>query len=298
VFDDLNNIPVFVHIVRQKSITGAAEALRMPMATVSRKLSEMEKTVGARLIERSARHFSLTETGQKYFEKAELLYEQLRNADDALKQSSEQTEGTIRLSVPVDFATEFLAQAIADFCSQYPLVKIEIDLSSKRVNFGDENVDVALRMGQLDDISQVSRSLGRMSRSLYAAQALPNLSTTGLDQQSFVLLESSSGANELRLKQADTGEIINVQCHGAVRVNNMGMLIKLTAAGAGLAVIPDALAQPYEKLGVISRVLAPWQASPIEIHLVYRSRTLQPKRLKLFIAHIQAHVLQLDLSPH
>jgi DNA-binding transcriptional LysR family regulator len=296
MFDDLNNIPVFVHLVRQKSITGAAEALRMPMATVSRKLSEMEKAVGARLIERSARHFSLTETGQKYFEKAELLYEQVRNADDALKQSSEQIEGTIRLTVPVDFATEFLAQAISDFCSRYPLVKIEIDLSSKRVNFGDENVDVALRMGQLDDISQVSRSLGRMSRSLYAAQALPDLDVSLLDKQSFVHLESSSGANELKLKHVGSGEIAHVHCHGAVRVNNMGMLIKLTAAGAGLAVIPDALAQPYVKLGHVSRVLAPWKAEPIEMHLVYRSRTLQPKRLTLFIAHIQAHVSQLELS--
>jgi DNA-binding transcriptional LysR family regulator len=180
-------------------------------------------------------------------------------------------------------------------------VKVEIDLSSKRINFSDEDIDLALRMGKLDDTSQVSRPLGRMSRSLYAAPSLAahcsgTQKPTDLQQQKFVLLDSLTPAHLLRLNHEKTGKTLTINCTGAIRVNNMGMLIKFAAAGAGIALIPDALAQPYVQRGQLSHVVKAWHAEPIEMHLVYRSRTLLPQRLQLFMAHMQAHILKLGLS--
>jgi DNA-binding transcriptional LysR family regulator len=300
MFHDLNHIPLFVNIVRARSLSAAAEKLHMPVATMSRKLAEMERQAGVRLVERSARHFSLTEAGQHYFEKAELLYEQLRDAEDVLKQSHTKIEGSIRITMPVDFGTEFLAQCLADFVKTYPDVKLEIDLSARRLNFTDDDIDLAVRMGPLQDGSQVSRNLGHMSRSLYASpssasETASDLHPDHLKQARFVLLDSLSPGHLLRLKHRDTAQELTSVCNGSIRVNSMGMLVSLVAAGAGIGVIPDAIARPWMEQGKLMPVLRDWQAASVEVHLLYRERALLPKRLQLLIAHAQKHLMSLGV---
>jgi DNA-binding transcriptional LysR family regulator len=300
MFRDLNHIPLFVNIVRLRSLSAAADKLHIPVATVSRKLAEMERQSGTRLIERSARHFSLTEAGQQYFEKAELLYEQLRDAQDVLKQSHTKIEGTIRITMPVDFGTEFLAQCLAEFVQTYPDVKLEIDLSAKRLNFTDEDIDLAVRMGPLQDGSQISRHVGHMSRSLYASPSFAaglaaDIHPDNLRLAKFVLLDSLSPGHVLRLKHRDTGQELSSVCNGALRVNALGMLVSLVAAGGGIGLIPDAIAQPWMEQGKLNQVAPKWHAAAVEVHLLYRERTLLPKRLQLLIAHVQNHLTQLDV---
>jgi DNA-binding transcriptional LysR family regulator len=303
MFRDLNHIPLFVNIVRLRSLSAAADKLHIPVATVSRKLAEMERQSGARLIERSARHFSLTEAGQHYFEKAELLYEQLRDAETLLKQSQSKVEGTIRMTMPVDFGTEFLAQCLTDFIKTHPDVKLELDLSARRVNFTEDDIDLAIRMGPLQDGSQISRNLGTMSRSLYgspsiAADTAKYLRPVDLGQAKFVLLDSLSPGHLLHLKQRQTEQKLTLTCEGPMRVNAMGMLVRLAVAGAGIGVIPDAVAQPWTLSGQLQRVLPDWQATPVEVHLLYRERALLPKRLRLLISHIQNHLASLGIILH
>jgi DNA-binding transcriptional LysR family regulator len=300
MFRDLNHIPLFVNIVRLRSLSAAADKLHMPVATVSRKLAEMERQSGTRLIERSARHFSLTEAGQHYFEKAELLYEQLRDAETLLKQSQSKVEGTIRITMPVDFGTEFLAQCLTDFIKQHPDVKLELDLSAKRVNFTEDDIDLAIRMGPLQDGSQISRNLGTMSRSLYvspsiAADTAQYRRPDDLSQAKFVLLDSLSPGHLLHLKQQRTQKELTLICNGSMRVNSLGMLVHLVAAGAGIAVVPDAIAQPWVQSGQLQTILPDWQAAPVEVHLLYRERALLPKRLQLLISHIQNHLTGLGV---
>jgi LysR family transcriptional regulator, regulator for bpeEF and oprC len=300
MFQDLNHIPLFVNIVRSQSLSAAATKLHIPVATVSRKLAEMERQSGARLVERSARHFSLTEAGSRYFEKAELLYEQVRDAENLLKQSQTKVEGNIRITMPADFGTEFLAKCLTEFVNTYPDVKLEIDLSAKRLNFTDEDIDLAVRMGPLQDGSQVSRNLGHMSRSLYASPSMAantasNQYPEDLSTARFVLLDSLSPGHLLKLKQRHTGQEANLTCQGPMRVNSMGMLMSLVAAGAGFGVIPDALAKPWMESGQLTPIAQDWQAMPVEVHLLYRERALLPKRLQLLIAHIQHHLIGLGV---
>jgi DNA-binding transcriptional LysR family regulator len=303
MFRDLNHIPLFVNIVRLRSLSAAADKLHMPVATVSRKLAEMERQSGVRLIERSARHFSLTEAGQHYFEKAELLYEQLREADTLLKQSQSNVEGTIRITMPADFGTEFLAQCLTDFVNAYPDVKLELDLSAKRVNFTEDDIDLAIRMGPLQDGSQISRNLGTMARSLYgsssiAAEIAGCQRPEDLSTAKFVLLDSLSPGHLLRLKQRQTEQELTLTCEGSMRVNAMGMMVRLVVAGAGIGVIPDAVARPWMVSGQLRPILTDWEAAPVEIHLLYRERALIPKRLQLLISHIQNHLMRLGVTLH
>jgi DNA-binding transcriptional LysR family regulator len=301
MFRDLNHIPLFVNIVRLQSLSTAADKLHMPVATVSRKLAQMERQCGARLVERSARHFSLTEAGLHYFEKAELLYEQLREAENVLKQSQMKVEGTIRITMPADFGMEFLAQCLTDFLKTYPDVKLEVDLSAKRANFTDEDIDLAVRMGPLQDGSQISRNLGRMSRSLYTMPSIAKKLVRcqhpkDLGAAQFVLLDSLSPGHLLHLKHRHLKREFALKCDGQIRVNAMGMLIRLVVAGAGIGLIPDALAQPWIAAGKLRPVLREWEATSVEVHLLYRERALLPKRLQLLIAHIQTHLLGLGIT--
>ena len=300
MFQDLNHIPLFVAIAQSRSLSAAADKLHLPIATVSRKLAEMERQSGVRLIQRNARQFLLTEAGQLYFDKAELLCEQIGDAQNVLKQSQTEISGAIRMTMPADFGTEFLADCLTSFIKLYPDVKIELDLSAKRINFTADNIDLALRMGPLDDSSQVSRNLGFMSRSIYGAPLVASgLSSSHhpkeLDADSFVLHESLTVGHLIRLKNRNYGERITLTCNGSMRVNSLGMLLSLVVAGAGIGVIPDAIAQPWLASGKLQQVIPDWQAASVQVHLLYRERALLPDRIRLLIAHIQSHLMSIGV---
>ncbi|TJW88457.1 MAG: LysR family transcriptional regulator, partial [Mesorhizobium sp.] len=165
----LNDMALFVEVARVRSFRKAAEALGMPNSTLSRRISELEKAIGLRLLHRTTRKIEFTEAGQLYYERSKRIVDEARLAHEQLGAMVERPSGVLRVSLPVDFATLYLTPIIGDFARHYPGITFEFDLTPRRVDLVAEPFDVAIRIGKLEDSSLIARLIGRHSRHLYAS---------------------------------------------------------------------------------------------------------------------------------
>jgi len=160
---------LFVEVVKARSFRRAAETIGMPNSTLSRRISDLEKAIGLRLLHRTTRKIELTEAGQLYFERCKPIVDEARLAHEQLGEMVAQPSGVLRVSLPVDFATAFLAPKMAEFSRRYPGISFEFDLTPRRVDLVTEPIDVAIRMGELPDSSLIARQLAIIPRHLYAS---------------------------------------------------------------------------------------------------------------------------------
>jgi DNA-binding transcriptional LysR family regulator len=295
VFNDLNDIRLLAEVVRKGAVTRGAAALGMPAATVSRRLTALEREVGARLIERSSRRFELTDAGRVYYAAAARVLEDLGAATAAVAGVVQSPVGHLRIAAPPDFATAFLAVPMASFVQAYPEITVSMDLSPKRVDLIDDGFDLAVRMGALEDSRLVSRRLVTLSRGLYASpkyaktQALPE-DPAGILRCRMVTLDAYAQHGELSLARTTRPSVWRtVTVEGHVNVNSMTMLRQLLLAGAGIGLVPDRLIEPDVRVGRAVRVLPEWQAPALDAHVLYRGRALLPQRVRLLLEHLLAH---------
>jgi len=157
--DTLLSIKVFVQVVEAGSFTVAAERLGISRAMVSKHIQQLEDRLGIRLLNRTTRRLSLTEAGTAYYERCGAVFEALDEADVAATQFASTPKGTLKVNAPVPFGTHHLYPAIADFLRTYPEVRLDLTLQDQMVDLVREGVDVALRIGQLEDSSLVARRL-------------------------------------------------------------------------------------------------------------------------------------------
>lgn len=144
----LDDMALFVEVVKARSFRGAAEVLGMPNSTVSRRIGMLEKALGLRLLHRTTRRIELTEAGQVYFERSKRIVEEARLAHLELGEMLAQPTGVLRASLPVDFAVTYLAPLIAEFSQLYPGISFDIDLTPRRIDLVSERFDIAIRMGE------------------------------------------------------------------------------------------------------------------------------------------------------
>lgn len=146
--DHLNDMALFVEVVKARGFRGAAQALGMPNSTLSRRIGALEKAIGLRLLHRTTRKIELTEAGLIYFERCKRIVDEARLAHEQLGELLAQPSGVLRASLPVDFAVTYLAPLIAEFASLYPGITFDFDLTPRQVDLVSEPFDVAIRMGE------------------------------------------------------------------------------------------------------------------------------------------------------
>jgi len=144
--DYLNDMALFVEVVKTRSLRRAADALEMPNSALSRRISLLEEGIGLRLLHRTTRKIELTEAGQLYYERCKRIVEEARLAHEELGDMVAQPSGVLRVSLPVDFATTYLAPLLPEFAELYPGISFEFDLTPRNVDLVAEPFDLAIRM--------------------------------------------------------------------------------------------------------------------------------------------------------
>lgn len=173
MLQDLNDALIFAKVVEQGSFSAAAKQLRLGKTTVSRKVQDLERRLGARLLNRTTRHLSLTEAGTIYFDYCNRIAHDLGEAEKAVHHLEESPRGWLRVTAPFTLCTEFTSILVRDFRQLYPQVRIELVLSNERLDLIANQIDVALRVGALPDSSLVARSLARFHSYVYASDLNP-----------------------------------------------------------------------------------------------------------------------------
>jgi DNA-binding transcriptional LysR family regulator len=292
----LSYMRLFVEVARTKSFRRAAEALDMPNSTLSRHIAELEKTIGLRLLNRSTRKVELTEAGEAYFRRCQSIVEEARIAHESLLDLAERPTGTLRVSMPADLATGYLAPIIADFAKAYPLIAFDFDLSPRPVDLLTEPFDLAIRMGPPPTApsSLVARPIAAIPRYLYASpdylkSAAPIRHPDDLQQHVVCIVEAAARPGEVVRTFYRNGESVDVKIGARFAMNSVALSRALAIRSTGLAVLDNVLAFDDVALGRLVRVLPEWTLSPIQVHAVTETRLL-PARTRLFIDFLKSRL--------
>lgn len=280
----LNHMSYFVEVVKARSFRGAAEALGMPNSTLSRKINELEKFIGLRLLHRTTRKIELTEAGQIYYERSRRIIDEARLAHEQLGSLLAQPQGMLRVSLPADFAVVILAPIIKAFSDCYPGISFDFDLTPRNVDLVSEPYDLAVRMGSLPDSGLIARKLGSLTRSLYASpdylvmNGTPGNPDELTDHECIGMRQDKPGHWNLQRE----GNRISLRVSGRFQMNSIGMMRRFSSMGAGIAILPDKIVREDVADNKLIRVLPDWKGEVVTIYALTETRLL-PAKTQVFI---------------
>ena len=291
---DPNDLLIFARVVELGSFSAAAQRLRLPKSTVSRRLAALEQRLGERLLLRTTRRQTLTDFGRLLLDHALQVDAEVQAVAALSEQRQSAPSGHLRVSMPNNFGDLMMAEAIAAFVAQHPRITLELDLSSRRVDLLAEHFDLAVRMGALpSDASLAARRLASFSGGLYASPGY--LAAQGWPTQPDELLQHQ--AVLLQGRQPDPGPWV-LHCGeqrwqgrppARVVANSPELLVRLAVAGSGIIAVPDHFASSALQQGQLCRVLPDWQLPPHDAWAVFPERRLMPQKTRAFIDMLQAH---------
>jgi len=284
----LNDMALFVEVVKARGFRHAAEAVGMPNSTVSRRISALEKAIGLRLLHRTTRKIELTEAGQIYFERCKRIVDEARLAHEQLGELLAQPSGILRASLPVDFANIYLAPLIAEFARRYPGISFDFDLTPRLVDLVSEPFDVAIRMGKPPDSNLIARQLANLPCYLYASSRYLEQSgepghPTDLSQHECLGFRTSK-ANTWTLHNAE--ESVDVAVGGRFQLNSVGLIRRLASLDLGIAVLPTEIAAEDVAHGRLRRILPDWEGPPVPVYAMTETRLL-PAKTQRFIEFLR-----------
>ena len=285
--DRLLAMTVFVKVVEQGSFARAAERLHMSTSAVSRHVAELEAHLDTRLLNRTTRRISLTESGQAYFERALHLLADLEETEAAVSSSTVTPRGTIRLTCSTSFGVPHLAPAIGAFQARYPDVRFDISASSRFVDLVEEGLDLAIRIGDLGNPNLIARKIGSMRLITCASPEYLKRKGTpkhpdDLAKHNCFTYEYAPEKNQWRFQDRQKNEI-KVRIDGSVHANNGEMLAAIAVAGAGIALEPDFIVEPLLESGALVEILKSFRPVPYNIYAVYPSRRHLSAKVRTFV---------------
>lgn len=286
----LNDMALFVEVVNAKGFRGAADATGVPNSTLSRRIALLEKAIGLRLLHRTTRKIELTEAGQLYYERCRRIVDEARIAHEQLGEMLAQPSGVLRASLPVDFATVYLAPLLAEFARLYPGISFDFDLTPRRVDLISEPFDVAIRMGDQPSSTLIARQLAKLSSNLYASPRY--LKHSGVPAHPSDLAQHEclgfTRAGSWTLHRGD--ERVEVQVGGRFVLNSVGMFRRLAIFDQGIIMLPEQVVAEDLAAGRLQRVLAQWQGAATPVYALTETRLL-PAKTSRFIEFLQQHLV-------
>ncbi len=271
---DLNDVAAFVRVVENSGFAKAARELGVPTSTVSRAVARLEENVGVRLLNRTTRNLSVTSEGHAFHERVAPLVASLRDASRSLGSGGKEPEGMLRVTAPNDIGSAFLSEEIVRFADRYPLLRVELMLTNRKVNLVSEGVDVAVRAGRLESSSLVARKIGTLQVDLYASPAyaerarLP-ATLAELSRHKIVAWGARDGKISWQLKGPRGEETVELSVR--IACDDFGFVRAAAVAGGGIGLMPRMIALTEVATGRLVRVLPEYGLSGAPLHVIYPS---------------------------
>lgn len=287
--DLLRSIHIFQQVAEQQSFSRAAENLNLVPSAVSRQISELEKWLGVRLINRTTRSLHLTEEGRIYLEKMGQIRHQVDELRSIQKDDKE-VKGHLRLSAPMTIGQYALPPALAQFKQSFPHVTLSISLMNRKVDLVEEGFDLAVRVGHLSDSSMVARNIGSMSFKTVASSAyltLHGCPTNPKELTKHNCLVNSAVSNPKRWSYQMNGKNILVKIDGELEVNDSISLKTFALADQGIAQLPSFYVEQAIASQKLVEILSDYESQPLPINLVYPSQKLLSPAVRALIEFLR-----------
>ena len=297
---DLDDFYCFALVVEYGGFSAAERATDIPKSKLSRRVYNLEEQLGVRLIQRSSRHFAVTDIGMDVYRHAQVMMNAAQAAHDVVNHLSSQPRGVIKVSVPVDIAQNQMAKILPAFLKTYPEVRVQMMVSNRRVDVINEGIDLALRVRSKldDDPNLVLRQFEAIEQRLFASQAYLNefghLTTPEQLSEHRIISMAEEHLDQHFLLSGPDHQQKKIKVNPVIMGSNLLMLAELANQNCGIALLPDSIAQDFNKTGQLVKVLPEWTAPHGIFHAVYPSRRGLLPAVRVFIDYL---VEQLTESP-
>jgi len=275
---DLNNLYYFAQVVEHEGFAPAGRALNLPKSKLSRRVAQLEQSLGTRLLQRSSRRFSVTPLGRQFYEHCRAMLIEAEAAEQAIAAHHSEPRGRLSLTCPTGLLSFHVGKILAAFLARYPRVSIDLEATNRRVDVVAEGVDIALRVRPLpiEDSDLVMRTLSDRGQVLVASpqllqqagrpngpadlSSLPSLSRGTAQSRHEWVLEDGNGGEE------------QVAHEPRYVTTDMAALLAAAKAGAGIVQLPSLMVADDLREGALVPVLPGWHPPREVIHLVFPSR--------------------------
>jgi DNA-binding transcriptional LysR family regulator len=281
-FDEIN---AFTAVADARSFTHAARRLGVSSAQVSKLVARLENRLGARLLNRTTRDVSLTDTGRAYLERARSLVEEFDALEGSVRDQSG-PRGLLRISAPVSFGANQLTPALLDFAAAYPEVSLDVSATDRMVNLVEEGFDVGVRIGLLPDSSVIARKLAPVRLVTCAAPAYLQAAGAPAAPADLVHHEAILD-NNMRDPTVWTyggaGEEQEVRVHGRLRFGGADACVSAARRGLGITVTPAFAAADDLRTGRLIPLLCAYEPQLIHVHAVYPHARHLAAKVRVFV---------------
>ena len=293
---DLNELYFFAKVVEYGGFSAAADALRIPKSRLSRHIAQLEARLGMRLLNRTTRSVALTEAGRMYYRHCRDLLVSADAADEAAESLTSEPSGLLKVAAPLGIADRDLSPIIPGFLAKYPKVRLNLVITSRRVDLAEDGFDLALRvrMPGDEDPHLVTRRFAVADASLVATprflKRLPKLKDPrDLESLPIVGMANADGMVRWRLEN-QSGETLNLVLTPRLAADHFAVLRDAALNHIGLTFLPDLYCRDELKSGSFTAVLPEWSKPSATVQAVYLSHRGMLPSLRAFIDYLAKHM--------
>jgi DNA-binding transcriptional LysR family regulator len=284
--DRFESMAVLLAVVEAGSLSAAGRKLGMPLATVSRKISELESHIKTRLLSRSTRRLMLTDAGRDYVAACQPILEAVNEAERAASGEYSQPKGDLIVTAPIVFGRLHVLPVTTEFLNAYPEVTVRLVLGDRIVNLLEDHIDLAVRIGDLPDSSLIATRVGTIRRVVcgspkyFAERSVPK-SPRELSAHQCVTFAAlmAPDAWSFRVNGAD----VSVPVHARLIVNTAEAAIDAAISGVGVTRVLSYQIEAARRAGLLDVTLRKFEPAPMPVSLVYASQARVPLKLRAFL---------------
>lgn len=293
--EQLKRMAVFATVVDRGSMVAAAEVLGMTASAVSQQIRKLEQSTQVSLLHRTTRKLTLTEAGAAFYQSCAQVLALAREAEQRLAELRDAPVGELRIAAPVGFSGRPITQALMPLLQAHSGLSLKLFFHDEQIDLVEQRIDLAIRIGRLEDSSLVARPIGDARMLLCAAPAYlarrgPILLPEQLPAQDWLTLSNGLPQGALVL-QGPGGEVRTLRLDSRVSCNNILSLRHFTLAGMGVSLQPEQEIREELASGQLLRLLPEWQTPALGVYLVTPRRDAQPAKVRYAIEALRQHLL-------
>lgn len=285
-----NDERAFVRVVELGSIRAAAKERGVEPSSISRRITALESRLGVKLLDRTGANSIATETGAHYFQAMFKLIAQIDALETEIAGEVDTPKGLLKISASIDFGQTLIVPWMLEFRQKFPDVQVELTLSSELKDLSMDDIDVAVRIGDLKDSALIARKLASVPRVLVASKGYLSRNNApkepeDLSGHEFVFFRAQNRKRPLVLHDKD-GKEYQIECHGGVTVNAVNSVIHAVRSDCGLNMGPRWAFQHYIDRGEFIELLPQLQLPSPPLYAIWKPAVVQPARIKAFVDFI------------
>jgi DNA-binding transcriptional LysR family regulator len=298
--DSISDVAFFGLLAKQGSLTATAQELGVSTPAVSRRLANVEKRLGVRLLNRTTRRITVTYEGELYLEEGGRILDELEELEQRVSSGQATPKGLLKVNATFGFGRHVIAPVIADFVDKYPDVDVQLQLTDRPMSLTDEGVDVCIRFGNIPDARITARRIATNRRLLCASPAyLERFGTpqTPVELQKhccIVIRESDAAYGTWHLHSGSMQETVKVR--GSLTTNDGETALGWALRGHGILMRSEWNVAAYLRSGRLREVLSDWEFPPADIHAVFPMKNYLSAKIRAFVDFLEQSLTK-DFDP-